>query len=245
MAERNYYVVSGDNCLFEALTKEQTLAAIEQAVNTGRISDVDAGFVTKIKEQNKGAGLKFWVGTQAEYNAVRTKQNNCFYIITDSPDAVAQLQASVDKLQASVDTLSRSLSEKFTNDVLFESEEGIPNGDFGASQKYICGTLEIYDFVDIKWDSAQYYNVRCRVQQAPNDNTLYYIFGSSCGRGATGADAITLYNINLQYRSVSTRVVKNNSRRILLQDSAGTMTYDVPIHKIIGVERNGRAPDQA
>ena len=65
------------------MTKEQTLAAIEQAISTGEIKDVDTGFVTKIKEQNSGAALSFWVGTSAEYNAIEEKENNCFYILTD------------------------------------------------------------------------------------------------------------------------------------------------------------------
>ena len=81
--ERKYYVLCGDKCLFEAMTKEQTLAAIAQAVETGEIKDVDTGFVTTIKEQNRGKGLTFWVGTTAEYNALTEKVQNCFYILTD------------------------------------------------------------------------------------------------------------------------------------------------------------------
>mgnify|MGYP000011353296 FL=1 len=82
-SERIYYVLSENNCKFEGLTKEQILSAIEQAVNSGKIKDVDTGFITKIKEQNKNAGLMFWVGNQAEYNALESKRNNCLYIITD------------------------------------------------------------------------------------------------------------------------------------------------------------------
>lgn len=81
--ERNYYVLSENNCKFESFTKEQILSAIQQAVDSGEIKNVDTGFVTKIKEQNKNAGLMFWVGTQAEYNALESKKNNCLYIITD------------------------------------------------------------------------------------------------------------------------------------------------------------------
>lgn len=81
--ERIYYVICADGCKFESMTKEQILAAITQAVETGEIKDVDTGFVTTIKEQNSGAGLTFWVGTSAEYNALETKATNCFYIITD------------------------------------------------------------------------------------------------------------------------------------------------------------------
>jgi len=76
--ERNYYVLSENNCKFESFTKEQILSAIQQAVNSGEIKNVDTGFVTKIKEQNKNAGLMFWVGTQAEYNALESKKTTVF-----------------------------------------------------------------------------------------------------------------------------------------------------------------------
>lgn len=87
MSERNYYVLCDDSCKFPAMTKEQILTAIEQALTTGEIKDVDTGFITKIKEQNGGGGVKFWVGTNAEYNALTDKEDNCFYIITDDTTA--------------------------------------------------------------------------------------------------------------------------------------------------------------
>lgn len=86
---RKYYVICADNCKFESMTKEQIFAAIEQAITTGEIKDVDTGFVTKIKEQNTGAALTFWVGTKAEYNAIEEKARNCFYIITDDTQETA------------------------------------------------------------------------------------------------------------------------------------------------------------
>lgn len=85
--ERKYFVLCADNCKFESMTKEQILTAILQAISTGEIKDVDTGFVTTVKEQNSGAGLSFWVGTQAQYNAIETKIANCFYIITDDTTA--------------------------------------------------------------------------------------------------------------------------------------------------------------
>ena len=83
MSEQNYYVIGDNNCKYISMTKEQILAAIEQILTTGEITDVDTGFVTMIKDQNGGAGLKFWIGTNAEYNALTDKEESCFYIITD------------------------------------------------------------------------------------------------------------------------------------------------------------------
>lgn len=85
MSERKYYVLCGANCKFESMTKEQIIAAIEQAVSTGEIKDIDAGFITKVKEQNAGKNLVFWVGTTAEYNAIPEDERlaECLYIKTD------------------------------------------------------------------------------------------------------------------------------------------------------------------
>lgn len=83
MSERNYYVICDDNCKFPAMTKEEVMAAI--AETTGRTpSDIDQAFITKIKEMNKNQQLKWWVGTETEYNAIQEKAEDTFYIITDS-----------------------------------------------------------------------------------------------------------------------------------------------------------------
>ena len=86
MSDRTYYVFCADGCKFESMTKEQILTAIQQAVSTGEIKDVDAGIITTIREKNKNAGLSFWYGTTAEYNAITNKDDNCYYIITDSTE---------------------------------------------------------------------------------------------------------------------------------------------------------------
>lgn len=80
---RKYYCICESNCKFETMTKEQILAAIAQAVETGSVSDVDTGFVTKVKEQNASSAVTIWVGTRAQYNAITEKATNCLYIITD------------------------------------------------------------------------------------------------------------------------------------------------------------------
>lgn len=102
MAERKYYVLCGSNCKFESMTKEQILTAIQQAVSTGEIKDVDAGFITTIKEQNRGNAITLWKGTQAEYNALTEKPEDCFYIITDDTfkeDVNAALKAQKEQIE--------------------------------------------------------------------------------------------------------------------------------------------------
>lgn len=83
MADRKYYCLCDLGCKFETMTKEQILAAIEQAINEGKITNIDTGFVTKLKELNKGGYVTVWHGTTAEYNALTEKDENCIYIKTD------------------------------------------------------------------------------------------------------------------------------------------------------------------
>lgn len=109
---RKYYVMCGDKCLFEGMTKEQTLTAIEQAVSTGQIKNVDTGFVTKIKEQNKQTPLKFWVGTQAEYNALATKPENTLMLISDD-DEIATLESLVIDCANAINTVDERIDAKY------------------------------------------------------------------------------------------------------------------------------------
>lgn len=103
--ERTYLVQCLDGCLFESLTKEQILAAITQAVEGHTVSDVDTGFITKIKEINGNRPLKFWIGTAAEYAAIEDKEKDCFYILSDEDDGGA-IDAAISELQDSVAMLS-------------------------------------------------------------------------------------------------------------------------------------------
>lgn len=104
--ERNYYVLCDDNCKFEGMTKEQIIEAIEEA--TGETpTHIDDAFITKIKEKNHSASLSFWVGTTAEYNALSTKAQNTFYILTDEDydDAIGGLRQDVDELQQTIENI--------------------------------------------------------------------------------------------------------------------------------------------
>lgn len=98
---RKYYCFCEANCKFETMTKEQILAAIAQAAETGLVFDTEAAFITKVKEGNAGSSLTFWLGTQAQYNALVAagkKDPQCFYILTDC-DAPAELTQKVKALQ--------------------------------------------------------------------------------------------------------------------------------------------------
>ena len=66
---------------------EATDNANQAAENANAVrEEVEAGgFIESLKEMNNGGKFSFWVGTQAEYNALTEKNDGCFYIITDDP----------------------------------------------------------------------------------------------------------------------------------------------------------------
>lgn len=114
MGERKFYCFCDSNCRYETMTKEQILAAIAQAAEGGLVFDVDAGFISKVKESNAGGYITFWVGTQAQYNALAKKDANCFYLITDSTqakDIAESIKAAQDAATEAQGTAAAALAE--------------------------------------------------------------------------------------------------------------------------------------
>lgn len=94
-----YFVRGESKSNAESMTKEEIAAAIMNAIQSGTIGDIDAGFITKIKELNNGKKLSFWVGTSAEFNALEQHEENVLYIKTDdtSPEDIS---AALEQLTA-------------------------------------------------------------------------------------------------------------------------------------------------
>jgi hypothetical protein len=120
MSEMKYYCFCSSNCRYETMTKEQILAAIAQAAETGMVYDPDAAMVSKVKESNAGGSVSFWVGTMAQYNAIENKDANCMYIITDDTykadieAAVSNAANNASAAQAEASSASSAASEART-----------------------------------------------------------------------------------------------------------------------------------
>lgn len=89
-----FYVLCDDDCRHLALTKEETLAAIEAALENGYVSDPDAAVISKLREIRASGSVQFWVGTEAQFNAldpvpdigrsvVRVGSDGILYLCTD------------------------------------------------------------------------------------------------------------------------------------------------------------------
>lgn len=100
------YCYCENNCKYETMSKEEILAAIAQAVETGKIGECDTGFITTVKTIN-GLPLKFFVGAQSDYEVLTAEQkSNLFAIITNDTtkegilNAIKELQDIMDGVSA-------------------------------------------------------------------------------------------------------------------------------------------------
>jgi hypothetical protein len=100
------YVICDANCKWEGMTKEQIYTAIAQAVSTGRIRDIDTGFIQTIKTIN-GTPLKFFVGTQAEYDVLSEGQKQNLFAIITNDTAKEGITATIETLQNALTELER------------------------------------------------------------------------------------------------------------------------------------------
>lgn len=84
MADSTVYAIDEGGNRIPTLSGEKIIEAIQTAIATGEIPDELQTFIDTIKEQNKGAGLKFWLGTQAEFLALESTSEDVIYFINDS-----------------------------------------------------------------------------------------------------------------------------------------------------------------
>ena len=143
MESGKYYVIGYGNNFLESMTKEQILAAITQAVESHEITDVDTGFVTKLKEQKSGAPLMFWVGSTAEYNSIETKASNCFYILTDDTE-LEDLTAEIARIDAEITEMQEKKGKTFLGSTI------VPYGDNLSVQLVGSAAIDSYSIVKVR-----------------------------------------------------------------------------------------------
>ncbi len=104
------YVLCDNNCKYEGMTKEQILTAITQAVESGTVGDCNTGFITTVKTIN-GRGLRFFVGTQAEYDGLsKTQKDGVFALITNDTTKDGLLEA-IEELREEQNNVNNALLE--------------------------------------------------------------------------------------------------------------------------------------
>lgn len=95
-----YYVLCDDDCRHEGMNREQIIAAIEQALEQGFVSDPDEAVISKLREIRSNGAVQLWVGSEQEFNAlspapdisrafVRIGKNGVVYLCPDDDSAKA------------------------------------------------------------------------------------------------------------------------------------------------------------
>lgn len=213
---RKYYVFSDDNCKFESMTKEEILAAIVQAVSTHEISEVDTGFVTTLKEGNQGKGLKMWIGSTAEYNAIAQKEQNCLYLLTDDTE--------LDDLETIITNLMNAYNQisLMKNDILLNQSVS-----FGSVNVDLIGTYPLHQYSIVKVD-----DVLCSVEyDSSTGNAIVKGVGTIAG---SSTSLVRQYIISLSVNAADNKIVYNNSYQLDITASGQTIT-EKSISKIVGV----------
>ena len=68
----NIYGICDNNCKHLVYTREEVLSLLRQVIEDQSLLNVDADFaaVKKVIDNNGGTDVKFWTGTEAEFNAL-------------------------------------------------------------------------------------------------------------------------------------------------------------------------------
>lgn len=205
MSERNYWVYCDDHCKFPAMTKEQTLAAIAQAVSTGEIKDVDAGFISKLKTIN-GTMLRFFVGTQAEYEALPSEdKNNLFAIITNDTTKVG-IETAIETLQNELTELSNAIAD---GSFIVNTAKSAPNKGTHTEADEVEG--KAFTFHNTNGFGTNDGNSYWRVWDIGNDDTGFYCYlvPSTVGKQGIGTTALPLEEVHAVkfYGNLATSVI--------------------------------------
>jgi len=113
---------------------ELSTALADKASNADGATIVDNGTTIStvaVKEQNNSLAIKEWVGTQAQYEAITTKDANTLYTITDEDDTQPIIVDSA---------LSSTSTNPVQNKVIYEALQNIPAGGGAPTLTWYTGT---------------------------------------------------------------------------------------------------------
>lgn len=173
-----FYVICDDDSKHESMTKEQIIAAIMQALENGSVGNCDTGFVTKIKEQNSGGCITFWVGTQAQYNGIEAKANNCVYIITDdtsTEDTKAAFAAAVKAAEAAKESVREMVEATMPIDITDKMKNAFTlDARTSGAESILVSTL-LTRFVYIPSAKMVFFSALFSVRGSASTGKYFYI----------------------------------------------------------------------
>lgn len=133
----NVYVLDVGKNNWIGSTKEEILSMIEQMFDEGKLPNIDDGFITKIKEINKGYNTSVWIGTRPEYELIPEgdRDPETLYLIVD--DSQNDYKTKINEIHDNIIAIDR------LNQDTESIYSGLMNGDIEVPiATYAEGTSE-------------------------------------------------------------------------------------------------------
>jgi hypothetical protein len=144
-------------CLYPVYSKEQTMSLLQQLMESGSFAGCDPSLspvVKLVQEQHGGKQLSLWLGTEAEYNALRPQP--AASIVMMRVDAKGQLYLCTD------DSTFQSWYNKIMQDAAASIEETAAEAVASIEQianPLIAEMKQLAASVDVTADRAMYLSV--------------------------------------------------------------------------------------
>ena len=195
----------------ETMTTEQILAAIQRAITTGEVTDEFTAFIEMIKEQNKGIGVKMWLGTQDEFNALEKTESNTIYfvyttVIKDISDGIQELYDGL--MDGTIKVYAATNADEATHAVSADNVSSTINGK-AISSIFESDGYTVRDASEAKkrtgeriwqgnWDGSKTYSIPelqigaeyCVVFQSDGP---YFYYATGCTQGMGGTTSLMLF----------------------------------------------------
>ena len=134
----NVYGICDNNCKHPVYTREEVLAILQQAINDGTLQniDADAAAIKKVMSENGGADVKFWTGTEAEFNALDPAPNATFFIPRRAADGTVYIciddtkissMPTAEQVQAAIDGTEKAENAANEAKTAAEAAQGTAN----------------------------------------------------------------------------------------------------------------------
>lgn len=119
--DNKVYVLDDGANKHEGMTKSEIMDTIVEMMETGQVTG--GIYIDAVKEQNAGESLKFWVGTQAQYEALPEIDPYIDYKITDA-NTLQEIDAALTQLKKQLTSGAFKVKSAYTADDVKTSING-------------------------------------------------------------------------------------------------------------------------
>lgn len=119
--DNKVYVFDDGANKHEGMTKSEIMDTIVEMMETGQVTG--GIYIDAVKEQNAGESLKFWVGTQAQYEALPEIDPYIDYKITDA-NTLQEIDAALTQLKEQLTSGAFKVKSAYTADDVQTSING-------------------------------------------------------------------------------------------------------------------------